>query len=90
MRAAIPSSGDSEALASAAAPDAWWRRHWRVLAMIVLVVAVAGVVLVVTNAFGGGSSGGVRDNAYPSSLATVRRRSLTSLSLVSGTLGYTG
>jgi len=58
--------------------------------MLVVLVAVAVVVLIVTNAFGGGSSGGVRDNAYPSSLATVRRRSLTSLSLVSGTLGYTG
>ena len=90
MRAAIPSSADGEALASAAPPDAGWRRRRRLLAVIVLLVAVAGVVLVVTDPFGGGSSGGVRDNAYPTSLATVRRRSLTSLSLVSGTLGYTG
>jgi len=90
MSGATPGSGGGEALASAAAPDAWWRRHRRVLGMIVLLVAVAGVALAVTNAFGGGSAGGVRDNAYPSSLATVTRRSLTSLSLVSGTLGYSG
>jgi hypothetical protein len=90
MSGATPGSGGGEALASAGATDAWWRRHWRVLAMVVLVVAVVAVLLAVTNAFGSGSSGGLRDNAYPSSLATVRRRSLTSLSLVSGTLGYAG
>ena len=58
--------------------------------MIVLLVAVVAVVLVVTSPLGGGSSGGVRDNASATSLATVRRRSLTSLSEVGGTLGYTG
>jgi len=46
--------------------------------MLVVLVAVAVVVLIVTNAFGRWFLGGVRDNAYPSSLATVRRRSLTS------------
>jgi hypothetical protein len=90
MSAATPSSADSVALASAAAPGPWWRRHRRVLATAVLIVAVAGVVLVVTNAFGSDSPGGVRDNAYPSSLATVTRRSLSSLTLVTGTLGYAG
>ncbi|MGD0198975.1 MAG: hypothetical protein ABSC56_13865 [Solirubrobacteraceae bacterium] len=90
MSGASLSSGDTEALASASGPDAWWRRHWRSLAIVVLLVAGVGVALVVTNAFGGGSAGGLRDNAYPSSLATVTRRPLTSLSLVSGTLGYTG
>jgi hypothetical protein len=58
--------------------------------MVALLVAVLVVVLIVTNAFGGGSSHGVRDNTYPQSLSTVRRQPLTSLSLVSGTLGYTG
>ena len=90
MRAAIPSSADAEALASGVPADAGWRRRRRLLATVVLLVAVAGVVLVVTGPFGGGSSAGVRDNAYPRSLATVRRQSLTSLTLVSGTLGYTG
>jgi hypothetical protein len=90
MSGAIPGSGGGEALATAAPVEAWWRRHRRVLGVIALVVAVAGVVFAVTSAAGGGSPGGVRDNAYPSSLATVTRRSLTSLSLVSGTLGYAG
>ncbi|MBV9417695.1 MAG: hypothetical protein JO363_22100, partial [Solirubrobacterales bacterium] len=58
-------------------------------AAVVLVVAVA-VVLIVTDPFGGGSSTGVRDNGSPTSLATVTRRPLTSLTEVSGTLGYTG
>ncbi len=87
---AIPRPGGNEALASAAAPNGWWRRRRRVLAMIVLLVAVVAVVLVVTDPFGSGSSSGVHDNASATSLASVTRRSLTSLSLVSGTLGYTG
>jgi hypothetical protein len=90
MSAAIPSVDAGEALAPPVPPDAQGRRRRRLLAMIVLLVAVAAVVLIVTDPFGGGSSGGVRDNAYPTSLATVTRRSLTSLSEVSGTLGYTG
>jgi hypothetical protein len=87
---AIPAPTPSGAPASALPPERGWRRGRRLLVVIVLLVVVAGVVLVVTDPFGGGSSSGVRDNAYPSSLATVRRQSLTSLSLVSGTLGYTG
>jgi hypothetical protein len=69
----------------------WWRRRRRLLASIVLAVVVVAVVLIVTDPFGGGgSSGGVRDNAYPTSLARVQRRSLSSLTLVGATLGYTG
>jgi hypothetical protein len=90
MSAAIPSSADTEALAPAVPPDARLRRQRRLLAALLLLAAVVAVVLIVTSPFGGGSSSGVRDNAYPSSLATVRRQSLTSLSEVSGTLGYTG
>src|SRR5580704_14740341 len=91
MTGAIPpQSAEAEVLASAVAPGGGWRRRRRLLAVVGLLVVVAAVVLVVTNPFGGGSSGGVRDNAYPSSLATVTRRPLTSLSLVAGTLGYTG
>jgi HlyD family secretion protein len=58
-------------------------------------LAGAGLVLVatvVTNPFGGstGSSGGVGDNATATSLATVSRRSLSSQTQVSGTLGFAG
>jgi len=87
---AIPRPAVGEPLASAVPHDGGRRRRWRVLAAIVLLVAVAAVVLVVTDPFGGGSSSGVRDNASATSLATVSRRSLTSLTLVGGTLGYTG
>jgi hypothetical protein len=87
---APPRPAEAEALGSVVAADTGWRRRRRVLVMIVLLVVVAAVVLVVTSPFGGGSTAGVRDNASPTSLATVRRQSLTSLSLVSGTLGYTG
>jgi hypothetical protein len=90
MRPALPSSAGGEALAASASADARRRRRLRLLAVFVVLVAVVAVVLVVTNPFGGGSSRGVRDNGSPSSLATVRRRSLTSLTLVAGTLGYTG
>ena len=90
MTPAIPGPPDTGTLPPVVTPRSGWRRRRRALAAVALLVAVAAVVLVVTNAFGGGSSGGVRDNSYPRSLATVRRQSLTSLSLVSGTLGYTG
>ena len=90
MSPPIPSSADGDALAAAAPADGGWRRRRRLLALIVLLVAVAAVVLVVTNPFAGGSPGGVRDNAYPRSVVSVKRQSLASLSLVSGTLGYTG
>ena len=83
-------SASGDGLASAVPQGGGRRRRGRLVAVIVLAVAVVGVVLVVTNPFGAGSSGGVRDNASASSLATVRRQSLSSLSLVSGTLGYTG
>jgi hypothetical protein len=85
-----PGTTDTDALATAAPPGPGWRSRRRLLALVLLIIAVAAVVLVVTDPFGGGSGGGVRDNAYPSSLATVTRRTLTSLSLVTGTLGYTG
>ena len=88
MRAVRRSAG-AEALASAV-PDGARRRRRRVLATIVLLVAVVAAVLVATDPFGGGSSSGVRDNASPTSLASVTRQSLASLTLVSGTLGYTG
>jgi hypothetical protein len=60
------------------------------VAGLALVVAV--VVLIATDSFaGGGKAGaGVLDNATATSLATVRRRSLSQQTQVSGTLGYAG
>jgi hypothetical protein len=57
-----------------------------------VVLVGAGAVLAVTDPFtsNAGDAGGVRDNAYPTSLATVIRRSLTSTIPVSATLGYAG
>src|ERR1039457_6337943 len=87
---AIPSSAGGDGLAPEVPPDRRRRRRRPLLAVVVLPGAGVAVVLVVTSPFGGGSSGGVRDNASATSLATVRRRSLTSLSEVGGTVGYTG
>ena len=85
-----PGPAGDDRFASETHRDGARRYRLRVLAAIVLLVAAVAVVLVVTDPFGAGSSTGVRDNASPTSLATVSRRPLTSLTLVSGTLGYTG
>lgn len=62
------------------------------LAGAALVLATAGVVLAVTNPFSSNGSvkGAVHDNSYPTSLATVTRRSLSSTMSASATLGYAG
>ena len=64
----------------------------RTLAIVGLVLVVAVVVVIVTDPFGGPgkSTGGVVDNATATSLATVRSRSLSQQTQVSGTLGYAG
>jgi multidrug efflux pump subunit AcrA (membrane-fusion protein) len=64
----------------------------RTLAIVGLVLVVAVVVVIVTDPFGGSgkSTGGVVDNATATSLATVRSRSLSQQTQVSGTLGYAG
>ena len=83
--AITPSAGEG--------PDGWWPRSWRwVLAGAALLLVAAGVVLAVTNPFSSNGSvkGGVRDNAYPTSLATVIRRSLASTMPVTATQGYAG
>ena len=87
---AIPSSAGGHGLAPEIPRDGRRRRRQRLVALVVLLVAVVAVVLIVTSPFGGGSSGGVRDNASATSLATVTRRPLTALTEVTGTLGYTG
>src|SRR5580700_11062935 len=67
-------------------------RNRRALAGAGLVLAAAVVVLIVTDPFAGAtkSGGGVGDNATATSLATVTRRSLSSQTQVSGTLGFAG
>ena len=64
----------------------------RTLAIVGLVLVVAVVVVIVTDPFGGSgkSTGGVVDNASATSLATVKRQSLSQQTQVSGTLGYAG
>lgn len=62
----------------------------RRLLVVASVLAAAGIVVVVVDPFAGGGrgNGGVLDNGYPPSLATVTRGSLSSQTEVGGTLGY--
>jgi hypothetical protein len=63
----------------------------RLLAGLGLLLLVIGVVVAVMNPFAsGGSSGSASGNGSSTSLATVTRQSLTSQTLVDGTLGYAG
>ena len=55
---------------------------------VVLVVAVVVVIAADPFAGGGKSNGSVADNAVATSLATVKRQSLSQQTQVSGTLGY--
>lgn len=57
-----------------------------------LVLAAAAGVVVATDPFAPGAkpTGGVADNAYPTSITTVARRSLSSQTSVDATLGYAG
>jgi hypothetical protein len=82
-----PISG--EATAAAQAPD---RARRRTLAAAGLALVVAVIVLIASDPFaGGGRAGaGVLDNASATSLATVKRQSLSQQTQVSGTLGYAG
>jgi peptidoglycan hydrolase-like protein with peptidoglycan-binding domain len=68
------------------------RARRRVLAGAGLALVVAAVVLVATDPFAssGKPGDGVTDNAGATSLYTVARRSLSSQTQVSGTLGYAG
>ena len=62
----------------------------RVLAGAAVLLLVSGVLVAVVDPFAGKASGGggVVDNGAPTGLVTVLRRSLTSQTPVSGTLGY--
>ena len=69
------------------------RRRSRGVAAVVAVVGVAAaVVLAVTDPFSGppAPAGGVGDNGYATSTATVARRSISQQTQVSATLGYAG
>ncbi len=68
------------------------RARRRVLAIVGLVLVVAVVVVIATDPFGGSgkSTGGLVDNASATSLASVKRQSLSQQTQVSGTLGYAG
>ena len=74
------------------APSIHTNRTRRTLAAAGLVLVVAVAVVIAADPFGGssGSGGGVGDNATATSLATVTRKSLSSQTQVSGTLGYAG
>lgn len=92
------SSSGAPATSSAASSadegtDRRWPRSWRwLLAGAALVLVAAGVILVVTNPFSSTRSvqSGVHDNGYPTSLATVTRRTLSSTMPETATLGYAG
>lgn len=53
-------------------------------------LAAAVIVLVVVDPFGGGNEPAAADNASPTALATVTRRTLSAQEQVNGTLGYAG
>ena len=64
----------------------------RLLAGTAVLLLLIGVLVAVVDPFAGEASGGggVVDNGAPTGLVTVMRRSLTSQTPVSGTLGYAG
>jgi hypothetical protein len=81
----------SDPISGEAKPPAGRSRR-RALAAVGLVLVVAAVAVIVTDPFAspGRSTGGAADNASATSLATVRRQSLSQQTQVSGTLGYAG
>jgi hypothetical protein len=68
------------------------RRKVAWVIVVVVVAVVAGVTVAVTDPFKSHptSSSGVVDNSYPTSLATVKRETISSQTPVGGTLGYAG
>jgi peptidoglycan hydrolase-like protein with peptidoglycan-binding domain len=70
-------------------PRLGWRLRTWVMGAAALLVAAA-VAVVVAEPFAGGGSSGVPDSGTATALATVERRSLSSQTLVDGTLGYAG
>jgi hypothetical protein len=68
------------------------RRRRRIVAAVVLVIVAVAGVLVVADPFGGQNtgSGGVTDNADPTSIATVSHGAISEQTQLSATLGYSG
>jgi Putative peptidoglycan binding domain len=60
--------------------------------VVVLVLIAAVVILIASDPFAGGGkpTGGVADNASATALSTVKRKTLSQQTQVSGTLGYAG
>jgi peptidoglycan hydrolase-like protein with peptidoglycan-binding domain len=89
--ASVPQAGGSSGEQSRIAPAAGRARR-RVLAGVGLLLVVAVVVVIVTDPFDGStkSGGGVGNKASATSLYTIARRSLSSQTQLSGTLGYAG
>lgn len=67
-------------------------RRRRIGAVAVVLLVVAGIVLAIVDPFNStaSSGAGVGDNSYPTAIATVKERSLTSQTQVNATLGYAG
>ncbi|HEY4452421.1 MAG TPA: peptidoglycan-binding protein [Solirubrobacteraceae bacterium] len=85
-----PAAGSSGGRSVLGVPTGRARR--RLLAASALTLVAAVVVLIAADPFGGPgrSSGGIGANAIATSLATVKRQSLSQQTQVSGTLGYAG
>ena len=83
-------AADPDASSRFRAPRPRLSRRSRIALAAGLLLVVLVVVLFATGVFGGStpSSDGTADNAFPTSLATVTRRSLTQQTQVSATLGY--
>jgi Putative peptidoglycan binding domain len=65
--------------------------RWELAGLVVLVVVTAAMLIAVTNPFAAGAgTSGVPDSGSATGLASVERRSLSSQTLVDGTLGYAG
>ena len=87
--AAITEAGDPAPLA----PKRRFGRSPRLLLLLIVCLAVVGaVVFALVDGFGNSpsSNSGLVDNWFPTSVASVRRESLSSQTEVSATLGYAG
>lgn len=86
----IAPAGDDRA--DGAGPPRRHRKRLAAAGIVIGALVVAGVALALTDPWAGGGRGndGVADNAAPTSLATIRQRTLSSQDQVNGTLGYQG
>lgn len=85
----------SGTIAAPGKPERWWRPRRpgrRLIAGIAVLLLLVGLTVALTISLGGGggSNGGAVDNGSATSLANVKRRSLSSQTQVDATLGYAG